>query len=382
MSYFDWAATSLPNKDILQESLDVSLAFSANPSGVHDKSIASKKKLEEARKRCADALSVKEGSIIFTSGGTESNYLPMLSLLQRQASGSILVSAIEHSAVKEQAIAMERCGLKVINVSCDKDGIVKPEHVIQKLQDDTLLVCIMAVNNETGAVQPIEEIADAITEHCKGKKRPKLHVDAVQAIGKVPFNLAHPGIDTAAISAHKLCGPRGSGILYMKDRQEPFLRGGGQEGGLRSGTENLFGIWALMRCLEEYAQKEKLARHIEKQSTLMSDFIAKLADIKTCGIIPENRVNESQNYSSWVIQASFDKIPGEVMVRSLSQKGFYISTGSACSSRKVNRPVLAAMGIGKDVATNTVRFSFGVETTKVEVDALLEAVKDICAMFG
>ncbi len=382
MSYFDWAATALPNKDILQEALDVSIAFSANPSGVHDKSIAAKKKLEEARKRSAYVLNVKESSIIFTSGGTESNYLPLLSLLQRQATGSILVSAIEHSAVKEQALAMERCGLKVINIPCNNLGIVEPKTVIEKIQDDTLLVCIMAVNNETGTIQPIEKIADVITEHCKGKKRPKFHVDAVQAIGKVPFSLAHPGIDTAAISAHKLCGPRGSGILYMKDRQEPFLRGGGQEGGLRSGTENLFGIWALMRCLEEYAQKEYLEKNLEKQTVFMSDFLQQLSNIKNCMIIPKNRNEIAYSFSPWVVQASFDKIPGEVMVRSLSQKGFYISTGSACSSRKVNRPVLSAMGIGKDIATNTVRFSFGVETTKEEVDALVEAVKEVCAMFG
>ena len=383
MNYFDWASTSLPNKNILQEALEVSIEFSANPSGVHKKSIEAKHKLDEARSRCAKILGVKENTLIFTSGGTESDYIPIVSLLQKQAVGSILISSIEHSAIKEQALSMERCGWKVIQIPVDKNGIVQPQTIIEKLQDDTALVCVMGVNNETGAIQPIKEIMQAIKDHCKGKKRPKVHVDAVQTFGKIPFNLTDLDIDTATLSAHKLCGPRGTGILYMKDRQEPFLRGGGQESGLRSGTENLFGIWATMLCLEEYVKSDKLAIRLEKQKPIMQYFMQELENITNAKIIPDTRSSADffNNFSNWVLQASFKGIPGEVMVRSLSEKGFYISTGSACSSRKVVRPVLQAMGIDKDTATNTVRFSFGPETTKDDVTGLLEALKSICAMF-
>ncbi len=384
MHYFDWAATSLPNKNILKQALDISIEFDANPSGVHKKSIDAKHTLEEARNRCAKVLGVKENTIIFTSGGTESNYIPIVSLLQRQAVGSILISSIEHSAVKEQALSMERCGWKVIQIPVDKNGIVQPQSVIEKLQDDTALVCVMGVNNETGSIQPIKEIVEAITEHCKGKKRPKIHVDSVQAFGKIPFNLCDLGVDTATISTHKLCGPRGCGIVYMKDRQEPFLRGGGQENGLRSGTENLFGIWATMLCLEEYVQAEKLAINIEKQKQIMLQFIQGLETIENATIIPPARSSKEllDNFSPWVLQASFKGIPGEVMVRSLSEKGYYISTGSACSSRKTVRPILQAMGIDKDTATNTVRFSFGVNSTMEETENLIKELKSICSLFS
>ncbi len=384
MNYFDWAATSLPNKKILQEALDISIEYSANPSGVHKKSIEAKKKIDEARKRCAQVLDVQESAIIFTSGGTESNYIPIVTLLQRPSTGSILVSSIEHSAVKEQALSMERCGWKVIPIPVNKNGIIEPQTVVEKLQDDTALVCIMGVNNEMGSIQPIKEINQAITEACKGKKKPKIHVDTVQTFGKIPFSLRETGVDTATISTHKLCGPRGIGILYMKDRQEPFLRGGGQESGIRSGTENLFGIWATMLCLEEYVKNENLLKRIETQKTLMNYFISELHTIKNAKTIPDLRGTDEimNSFSPWVLQASFKGLPGEVMVRSLSEKGFYISTGSACSSRKAVRPVLQAMGIDKEIATNTVRFSFGPNTTKADIDGLLSELRNICTMFN
>lgn len=383
--YFDWAATAPADEDILAEAVKVSIDYSANPGSVHEAGIQAKHKLEEARKRCATALGVKDNTIIFTSGGTESNYIPIVSLLQRQGTGSILISAIEHSAVKEQALSMERRGWKVITVPCDTNGIVQPESVMQKLQDDTALVCIMAVNNETGAIQPIYDIADRLCQHCKGKRRPKFHVDAVQAVGKVALNLAHSGIDTVAISAHKIRGPRGVGLLYMADRQEPFLRGGGQENGLRSGTENLLGIWALSRCLERYVDKTELAKKVVNQTQNMNAFMQKLNSLSTCTLIPACRLSSpqtEQRYSPWILQASFHGIPGEVLVRALSEKGIYISTGSACSSRKNNRSVLSAMGIEKTIATNTVRFSFGPQTQATDIDELFSAVKEIFLRFN
>ncbi|MFI3258132.1 MAG: aminotransferase class V-fold PLP-dependent enzyme, partial [Spirochaetales bacterium] len=150
MTYFDWAATGVVDENILQEAMHILIEYGANPSSIHDAGIAAKHKLEEARQRCAKALGVSAQTIIFTSGGTESNCLPIISLLQRQAKGSILINATEHATVREQAYAMERCGWNVIQIPCDNRGIVQPDSVVRLLQDDTALVCVIAVNNETG----------------------------------------------------------------------------------------------------------------------------------------------------------------------------------------------------------------------------------------
>ncbi|MCR4940493.1 MAG: cysteine desulfurase [Treponemataceae bacterium] len=382
--YFDWAATALADEAILRDALEESLSAGANPSSVHGEGLKARHSFEEARTRCAKVLGVKPDSIIFTSGGTESDQLPILSLLRRPQKGSILISAIEHPAVSAQAELMKNCGWRLITAPCDKYGIVTPEAVVSRIEDDTALVCVMAVNNETGAIQPVYRIADALAEHCRGKRRPKFHVDAVQAAGKIPFELSYPGIDTAAISAHKLCGPRGIGILYMKDRFEPFLKGGGQEKGIRSGTENLFGALAMAACLEKYyirpgSGKEEMLAEEEKSTAA---FIDKLKTLSCCTLVPEDRNLCDSRFAPGVVQASFKNIPGEVMVRALSEKGFFISTGSACSSRKNGRPVLAAMGIKGEVAANAVRFSFSCHSTDEGRDRLFAAVREISSLFN
>lgn len=382
--YFDWAATALADEDILKEALEQSLAAGANPSSVHGEGLKARHAFEEARSRCAKALGVKAETIIFTSGGTESDQIPILSLLRRPQKGSLLISAVEHPAVSAQAELMKNCGWRLITAPCDKKGIVTPEAVVSRLEEDTALVCIMVVNNETGAIQPVYDIADALTEHCRGKRRPKFHVDAVQAAGKIPFQLSYPGIDTAAISAHKLCGPRGIGILYMKDRFEPFLKGGGQENGIRSGTENLFGALALASCLERYyaLPGSECEKKLALEQSRTASFIEGLKTLSCCTLVPEDRQPVDSRFAPGVVQASFKNIPGEVMVRALSEKGFFISTGSACSARKSSRPVLAAMGIKGETAANAVRFSFSLHSTEEGTERLFKAVKEITELFN
>ena len=235
----------------------------------------------------------------------------------------------------------------------------------------------MAVNNETGVIQPIYEIADAITKTCEGKRRPKFHVDCVQAAGKISLNLAYKGIDSAALSSHKICGPRGIGILYMKDAIEPFLRGGGQEKGLRSGTENVFGAVAFSKCLERYYNKAKAS-----DAERTNNFIEKLASLPGCTIVPPSRLEKKELFSPYVVQAAFKNIPGNVMLRALDSKGFSISTGSACSAKKNKRPVLEAMHVDPKLRENAVRFSFGPHTTDKAVEELLAAVSEINAQFN
>lgn len=375
--YFDWAATTPPDQDILKESLEITMKNWGNPSSVHQIGKNAKSVLEETRAKVAKTLGVKTENIYFTSGGTESDQIPLLSVMTKPLCGTVLISSIEHPAIREQAYAMKHCGWKIKELPTDKYGIIQPQTVVDYLTDDTMLVCIMAVNNETGVIQPIYEIADALTQASKNKRRPKFHVDCVQAAGKIQLNLSHNGIDSAAISSHKICGPRGIGILYLKDKLEPFLKGGGQENNIRSGTENVFGAVAISKCLERYYNKDN-----SEFTKISKNFVEQLANLKGCTIIPQTRLEKPELFSPFVVQAAFSKIPGNVMLRALDSEGFSISTGSACSSKKNNRPVLEAMHINNDLRETSVRFSFGPHTTQKAVSELFKIVSKINSTFN
>ena len=375
--YFDWAATSPADEDILRQAMELTLTDWGNPSSTHSVGKNARALLEQARERAAKALGVPAGTVYFTSGGTESDQITLLAQLAKPSTGTVLISSIEHPAVREQALALKKCGWNIVQLAADKNGIITPQAVLDQLTSDTTLVCIMAVNNETGVIQPIYEIADAITKWSAGKRKPKLHVDCVQAAGKIPLNLAHPGIDSAAFSSHKICGPRGIGILYLKDNLDVFLRGGGQEKGIRSGTENVMGAVAFSLALERYYNKDN-----SHQRAVTDDFVKKLAALKGCTIIPPGRLDNPELFSPYVVQASFDHIPGNVMLRALDSQGFYISTGSACSSKKNKRPVLEAMHITPQLSENAVRFSFGPHTTAQAIGELFEAVAKVNGQFN
>ena len=375
--YFDWAATSPADEDILKQSVELTLTDWGNPSSTHTVGKNARTLLEQARERAAKALGVPAGTVYFTSGGTESDQIPLLAQLAKPATGTVLISSVEHPAVREQALALKKCGWNVVQLPVDKNGIITPDAVVESLTPDTTLVCIMAVNNETGVIQPIYEIADAITTWASGKRKPKFHVDCVQAAGKIKLNLAHPGIDSAALSSHKICGPRGIGILYMKDQIDVFLRGGGQEKGIRSGTENVLGAVAFSLALERYYNKEN-----PELAAASAKFVEALAQLKGCTIVPTGRLQNPELFSPYVVQAAFDHIPGNVMLRALDSEGFYISTGSACSSKKNKRPVLEAMHITPQISENAVRFSFGPHTTQQAIDELFQAVSKVNAQFN
>ncbi len=390
--YFDWAATAPSDEDILKDSLAESIKYWGNPSSAHQLGNDAKSKLIAAREKCAACLKVESKNLYFTSGGTESDHIPLLSLLNRPERGTVLVSSIEHPAVREMAESLKHCGMKVVQIPSDRNGFITPEAVTGAMTDDTLFISVMAVNNETGAVQDIYAISDAITQASLGKRRPKFHVDCVQALGKIPLDISYKGIDSAAFSAHKISGPRGVGLLYSASPIEAFTRGGGQESGIRSGTENLFGIISFSQCMERYVipyeiseQKESVAySRYEEQKKLTKNFIQKISAIKGCTIVPPSRLDESLNlnFSPWVVQAAFNGIPGQVMVRALSAMGYYISTGSACSAKKQSRPILEAMGISKEVRENAVRFSFGPATTAKAMDDLYEELLVVTKTFA
>lgn len=389
--YFDWAATAPSDKDILEASLAETFSAWGNPSSVHSVGKEAKRLLEKARALCAASLGVPSETIYFTSGGTESDCIPLLSLLNRPQKGTVLVSSIEHPAVREQAESLTKCGWRVVRIPATTGGIITKEAVLSKLTDDTALVCVMAVNNETGAIQPIKDIADALAKAAENKRKAKLHVDCVQAAGKIPLDLSHAGIASAAFSAHKIGGPRGIGILYLADTIESFFRGGGQEKNIRSGTENVFGALAFARCLERYCisnTNEKARTRFETQKKLTKSFIQSLSEIAGCTIIPEARLDarHEDEYSPWIVQASFKNIPGQVMLRALDAEGFCVSTGSACSSHKGQHTggsaVLQAMNVSASVREGAVRFSFGPRTSEDAMKALSVKAGEIAAKFA
>ncbi|MBD5404115.1 MAG: cysteine desulfurase [Treponema sp.] len=378
--YFDWAATSPADRDILSSALNITLDAWGNPSSLHSAGKEARELLENARNLAAKTLGVPSSTLFFTSGGTEANHIPLLSVLNRPQKKSVLFSSIEHPAVREMALQMKKCGIETIAIPAEKSGIVTAESVLKCLSPQTVMICIMAVNNETGAIQPVAEIVDAVENATRGKRRPKIHVDCVQAAGKIPLDLKGLKVDSASISAHKISGPRGIGLLYAKDTFEPFLKGGGQESGIRSGTENVYGAICLSKCLEKYFIREKSPRYMA-QVEFTRKFIASLVKIPSCTIIPECRIENEDRFSPWIVQASFKGIPGQVMMRALDAEGFYISTGSACSAKKSNRPVLDAMNVSHDVSENAVRFSFGHSTTEEAMTALAEKISEIARRF-
>ena len=388
--YFDWAATAPSDEKILRESLEIALQYDGNPSATHKIGSSARKILEETRASCAKSLGVNSNQVIFTSGGTESDHIPLLSVLNSPKKGRIILSAIEHPALREECAMLKKQGFEVVSVNPDKNGFICADSIVENLTPDTLFVTVMAVNNETGCVQPIYEIADAITKWAAGKKKPHFHVDCVQAAGKIPLDLSHKGIDSAALSAHKISGPRGIGILYLSKPVNSFLVGGGQEQNIRSGTENLFGAVAFSKCLEKYYLNEKALNQqaknrFEEQKEWTLNFLKKLKTMEKCQLVPVLREDFSEEaqakFSPWVVQAAFVGIPGNVMVRALDAKGFCISTGSACSAKKQSRPILAAMNASREIQDSAVRFSFGSFTSQKAMDELFEAVKEIVEAF-
>lgn len=374
--YFDWAATSLPESPLLSESLQSSIGQFANPSSRHADGRSARAALEDARSRCAAVLGVDPKTLVFTSGGTESNNLVLQSVLLRGAGRGVIASAIEHPSVAEPLERLGRLGVEAAKVRPEADGRVSPEVLSRAVarRPETELVSVMAVNNETGAVQDVRELVGAVRA-AGGKKRIRFHCDAVQAIGKTELDLSGWDVDSAALSAHKIGGPRGIGLLYARAPMEALYAGGEQENGMRAGTENLFGALAFAAVLEKYAKPEIVAEAARGASARWERLIEELKKIDGCSLIPEDRAPEDKRFSPYILQAAFKGIPGEVFVRAMDDLGFSVSTGSACSSRSKKRPVLEAMGIDGTTAFEAVRFSQGRLTTDEDIGALIDGIR-------
>lgn len=368
--YFDWAATA-PPLDLPSPSVPF-----GNPSSRHLEGRRARQALEEARERCAGVLGVRPKDLCFTSGGTESNALVLQSLLLRK-NASFLISAVEHPSISENALALERLGIGLGHIAVEHDGRVSERTLENALDKMPALrfAAVMGVNNETGAVMDLGALTKALRR--KPGAPVHIHSDLAQALGKMPLDISRWDIDSASFSAHKLGGPRGMGLLYLRRDLQVLTLGGGQERGIRPGTENTAGACALADCMERLASPEAAAANSEAAAARWKRLIQALRSMDRCFLIPEDRGEEDPNFSPWILQAGFRNIPGEVMVRALDDRGFAISTGSACSSREQRRPVLLAMGIGAAQSLEGIRISQGWSTTMEEIEQLIAAITGI-----
>jgi cysteine desulfurase len=397
MTYLDWASTSPPHEDVLVEAARLAANAYGNPSSRHGLGLEAQARLEEARSILLGTISGAsvEGApsgkhagpkddrprLVFTSGGSESDAMVLLSFLRRRDSrtGSpphIVTTSIEHSAIHEECRLLEGLGLPVTFVDPEADGLVRPEAIAAALRKDTALVAVMAVNNETGAIQPLAGIAQALRSASQTLGRhipPFFHSDAVQALGKIPFAPANLGLNSAAFSAHKLRGPRGCGALWLAGRLDPLVVGGGQEGGQRPGTENLQGAWAFARAAA--LASSSLEARTGTARRLEARIIEGLSAIPGVLPLPLGREAGDPRYSPFILSAAFPGLSGEVLARDLADRGMAVSTGAACSNRGAHkgRRVLDAMGLPADLSFSAIRVSTGELSTEADIDAFLEA---------
>ncbi|MEW8956171.1 cysteine desulfurase family protein [Clostridium sp.] len=366
MIYLDNAATTKPYDEVIEEMSYSMKNYFGNPSSPHKLGMMAEKKLNYSRELVGRAINASKEEIIFTSGGSESNNFFLRGFIRNE--GHLITTEIEHSSVLKACKILECQGIRVTYLKVNDRGLIDLEELKNALTKDTFLVSIIHVNNEIGSIQPIEEIGEIIKSH----GRAKFHVDATQGFGKVPIDVKKCNIDLLSASGHKIHGPRGVGIAYMKKglTPSPLIAGGGQELGLRAGTENLPAIMALGKATEIITGN--LKENYKKVSELKEYFINNIKGIEGLNI----NSPLSEDNSPYILNLSFSGVRGEVFLHLLEDKEIYVSTASACSSKdKKYSHVLKAIGLSDSFIEGTLRFSFSEFSTKEEVDKTIEEIK-------
>ncbi|GMK40111.1 aminotransferase V [Paenibacillus sp. CCS19] len=370
MHYFDHCASTPPREEVIQTLAEVMRIHYANPSSIHQAGADAGQLIERSRGLVAKLFKTKPEEWVFTSGGTESNNLAIRGAAKQFAGRGkhLITTMVEHASVYETFQQLEQEGYAVTYLPVDELGIVSVESLAAALTEETILVSIMHVNNETGAIQPIEEIGELL------KSRPKtlFHVDAVQSIGKLPIDLAGWGIDLLSGSAHKVRGPKGVGIVYIRSGLAiaPLFTGGEQERALRAGTSN---TPAIVASAKAFRMAIEAAENHNKQWTLLRNQL-----IDRLAAIPELIVNSSKDSlrsAPHIVHFSYPGMKPEVIVHALEELGFIVSTKSACSS-KDDKPSRVIMAMTRDArrAASGIRVSFGDEHTAEDVDKLADAI--------
>lgn len=370
--YFDYNATTPLDPqvmNVIKEHLDLF----ANPSSPHLFGNEARKKVKRSREQIAHLIGALPDNIIFTSGGTESNNIVIKGWLQNFTSQPlhIITSVIEHPSVLEVYRYFERLGADVSYISVDSNGFINLNQLINEIREETRLISIMFANNEIGTIQPIEEIATIAKE-----KNIFFHTDATQAVGRIPINVVDLNVDALSFSGHKLYGPKGIGVLYLKNPEmmKPLLHGGGQEKGIRSGTENILSIVGLAKACEiadqEIYEQREHCRHLKE---LLIDLMRK--EIPDCSI---NGLKDHLRTLPNTINVCLSDVRGEAVATMLSEVyGIALSTGSACSTGKKNLShVLKAIGLSEEQIRSSIRISFGKFTEESDIQHFVQCLKN------
>ncbi len=371
-AYFDNSATTKPREEVVETMLEALTIHYGNPSSLHRKGVAVEKLIKASRRQVAKALGVKDEEIIFTSGGTESNNAAILGTIaaHQRRGNKIITSSIEHPSVLNVFKYLETKGYTVVYLDVDRQGKIDLLQLDQEIDENTILLSMMHVNNEVGTIQPIEVIRRILD---KSKNKIIFHVDAIQSFGKVKLNPVKLGVDLLSISGHKIHGPKGIGALYIRKdlKLTPTTYGGGQETGIRPGTENVPGILGLgTACaLLEKQIDDKLQKMTFLKARLKEGILSEIKDTMINGC-------QDDRGAPHILNISFLGIKAEVLLHMLEQDDIYVSTGSACSSKKSSHShVLKAMGLSEQEIEGAVRFSFSYQNTIEEIDYCLNQLK-------
>ena len=371
MIYLDNAATTQVYPEVLDVMLPYFTEHYGNPAAIYSFAGESERAVAKARKQIADVIGAKTEEIYFTGGGSESDNWALAATAEAyQAKGNhIITSKIEHHAVLHTCEYLEKRGFEVTYLDVDENGVIKIDELKKAIRPTTILISIMFANNEIGTIEPVKEIGEIAKEHGI-----IFHTDAVQAFGHVPINVDEYHIDMMSASGHKLNGPKGIGFLYIKEgtKISPIIFGGGQQKGMRSGTENVPGIVGLaVACEKMIGKNYENAEKIREVKEYFQERIKEIEDIK-----------DNSGKAPHVASISFKKLRSEVLLHALEDREIYVSSGSACSSNKKQAVsgTLNAIALSDEFKDGTLRFSFSIENTKEEVDETIKALKELVPM--
>lgn len=370
--YLDNSATTKPRESVIEEMNIMLREDYGNPSSLHRMGLNVEKKIKKSREMISKYLNIKTSELFFTSGGTESNNIAIQGIIEanKNKGKHIISSKIEHPSVLNILKKYEQNGFDITYLDVDEYGIIDINQFKESLSENTILVTLMMVNNEIGSIQPIEDIKKIINEK---RLNTVLHVDGIQALGKIDFNIKKLGIDSFSFSGHKIYGPKGIGGLYVKEglNINPIIFGGNQEKGVRSGTENTPGIIGLSKAIESLSDKDKEEnKNIREIKEYFVDNIKKnIENIKINSLLNEKSAPH-------IVNISFLNTRGEVLLHFLENDNIFVSTGSACSSKndKLSH-VLKAMNLNLEKIESAIRFSFSIYNTKEQIDYVIEKLK-------
>ncbi|MDE6748781.1 MAG: cysteine desulfurase [Lachnospiraceae bacterium] len=371
--YLDNSATTRCFDEVAQLMMKISCEDYGNPSSMHHKGVEAERYLRYARETLAKILKVNEKEIFFTSGGTESDNIAIVgtAMANHRTGRHLITTQIEHPAVIQTMKYLEAQGFRVTYLPVDKQGRIRLEDLQEAICKETILVSIMHTNNEIGTIEPIEEAGELIK---RTNPATVFHVDAVQGFGKFRIYPSRMNIDLLSVSAHKIHGPKGVGFLYINDKIKinPIIYGGGQQKGMRSGTENVAGIAALARAAEiMYSNLDADMNRLYELRDMFIQGVSQIDNVKVNGCMG----NES---AAHIVSLSVSGVRSEVLLHALEDRGIYVSAGSACSSNKPQpSATLKAIGVEKDLLHSTIRFSFSVFTTEEEIRYTIQTLREI-----